>query len=342
MHAPLIFHRPVNTSGRSTDKSDIRIEQEDRNSKRQIIAKRAARRTLRITGVVLAVVLLYLIINPVMNAESKTITLGLRNVSYPVDNPPGDIINDQFRIRTRDISLDVEDAALILIDVWDTFQERHRIDSSIGKLIKTKIAPLLKAARKAEMLVIHAAHRPVGWDGVNKEPELDLRSPWSGGFISVPQDVKESMKGKDVWPPLEFIFRVNEFRPYARNDRPAYLSYPKVLGINKAALPRKRPKEFIESDEGNVFSLLKRFKIKHLFYAGGAADQCILARPVGIRRMAARGFNIILLRDAVYATSYYDEAGKGHSLLKPAIKEVEIQHGFSALSTDLIEVLNQR
>jgi len=324
------------------DKSDIKIEQDDHNSKRQIIIKKAAGNTIRITGVVLAVVLLYLIINPVMNAESKTITLGLRNVSYPVDNPPGDIINDQFRIRTREISLKVEDAALILIDVWEIYRERHRVDSSIGKLIKTKIAPLLKTARKAEILIIHAAHRPIGWDGVNKQPDLDLRSPWSGGFTSVPQDVKESMKGKDVWPPLEFIFRVNEFHPYAINSRPAYLNYTKVLGIDKAALPRKRPKEFIESDEGKVFSLLKRFKIKHLFYAGGAADQCILARPVGIRRMATRGFNVILLRDAVYATSYYDESGKGHSLLNPAIKEVEIQHGFTARSTDLIEVLNQR
>jgi len=330
----------VNTSGRSIDKLYHKTTKYAHYSKQ--LTKKVVGIILRIAKVVLAVILLYLLINPVTNAESKTITLGLRNVSYPVDNPPGDIINDQFRIRTRDISLKVEEAALILIDVWEIYRERHRVDSSIGKLIKTKIAPLLKAARKAEMLVIHAAHRPIGWDGVNKLPDLDLRSPWSGGFTSVPQDVKESMKGKDVWPPLEFIFRVNGFHPYATNSRPAYLRYPKVLGINKAALPRKGPNEFIESNEDKVFSLLKRFKIKHLFYAGGAADQCILARPVGIRRMAARGFNIILLRDAVYATSYYDESGKGHSLLNPAIKEVEIQHGFTAVSTELIEVLNQR
>ncbi len=59
---------------------------------------------------------------------------------------------------------------------------------------------------------------------------------------------------------------------------------------------------------------------------------CIVSRPVGIRRMAALGYNTIILRDATWG-SELPETWKS--------LDIEINNGFSASSEELVTYLKK-
>lgn len=260
--------------------------------------------------------------------------LTLRNVSYPVVDPGGVDMSQHWQRRERTVSVPLAQTALILIDVWDIASEREH-NSPVGdRIVRTAIAPLLQAARAADLLVVHAAHRPVGWDGRNTGPRIDARSGDSMARDQLPEEVSRQPVDLNQWPPREFVYRVGEHGQFARNDNPAYLPYAHVQGLHPDALPVKRAREVIESDFDRVQSLLREHRILHLLYVGEWTNGCVVMRPVGIRRMSALGYNTIILRDATWGSELAD-TWDTMEVTRGAVMDIEILNGFSALASEV-------
>ena len=115
--------------------------------------------------------------------------LTLRNVSYPPTDPGAPDLSAHWMRRERSATLPVDQTALVLIDVWDVESERAMNAPAGDRIVEERIAPLLEAARAADLLVIHAVHRPIGWDGINTGPSLDARGPDSCARDELPKEV---------------------------------------------------------------------------------------------------------------------------------------------------------
>ena len=74
----------------------------------------------------------------------------------------------------------------------------------------------------------------------------------------------------------------------------------------------------------------------HLFYAGFAANVCVLYRDYGTRAMAKRGYNVILLRDGTCAIEA-DVTLQDERLLEAAILGIEMWVGSSTTSQALLD-----
>lgn len=270
--------------------------------------------------------------------KKSMIEIDVRNASYPLNDPGDNDLFKYYELRERKIQIPVNQAALILIDTWDI--ERKRFEESkayydIGKEIK----PLLEMSRKINMLVLHAPHRPIGWDGINHlQKDIDLRGASDTPRLKIPEWVENKID-KDHWPPVEFIFRVGEYSIYSRYSNPLYIPYAKILGIHKDLLPKKRKKEFIESSLDKILKILKDNKILHLLYVGGATNQCIVQRPVGIRNMSALGYNTIIVRGATIGSELYSTY-EPKKVTENAILDIEINNGFSVDKDNLLNAFH--
>ncbi len=266
--------------------------------------------------------------------------LTLRNVSYPADDPGDADLSRHWTRHERTVQVPVRQTALILIDVWDIEAERQPNPPVGDRIVHAAIAPLLEAARAADLLVIHAAHRPVGWDGRNTAPRADYRSGGSMARDQLPAEVARQPVDPKQWPPREFVYRVGEYGRFARNDSPAYLPYAYVKGIHPGALPVKRDREHIESGFGRVQDLLRENKILHLLYVGEWTNGCVVMRDVGIRRMSALGYNTIILRDATWGPELAD-TWETMEVTRGAVTDIEILNGFSALASEVTAELRR-
>lgn len=266
--------------------------------------------------------------------------LTLRNVSFPAEDPGDQNLNNHWRRHERTVEMPVEQTALILIDVWDIESEREPNPPVGDQIVHTAIAPLLEAARAADMLVIHAAHRPVGWDGLNTGPRADYRGGDAMARDQLPPEVAAQPINPDEWPPREFRYRVGEYGQFARNDRPAYMPYAYVRGIHPGALPVRRDREFIESAFDQVQSLLRENGILHLLYVGQWTNGCVVMRDVGIRRMSALGYNTVILRDATWGPELAD-TWDTMEVTRGAVMDIEILNGFSALAAEVTAELQR-
>jgi nicotinamidase-related amidase len=266
--------------------------------------------------------------------------LTLRNVSYPAVDPGTPDMSVHWQRRERKVRVPVAQTALILIDVWDIASEREHNPPVGDRIVHTAIAPLLQAARAADMLVIHAAHRPVGWDGKNTAPRIDARAGDSMARDQLPEEAARQPVDPNQWPPREFVYRVGEHGQFARNDSPAYLPYAYVKGIHPGALPVKRDREYLESDFDRVQTILRENRILHLLYVGEWTNGCVVMRPVGIRSMSALGYNTIILRDATWGPELAD-TWDTMEVTRGAIMDIEILNGFSALASQVTAELRR-
>ena len=84
-----------------------------------------------------------------------------------------------------------------------------------------------------------------------------------------------------------------------------------------------------------LHDLLRANGLLHLVYVGFATNWCILNRDYGMRAMAQRGYNMILLRDATMGVEFPDTLA-AEMATEMAIREVEQQLGFSAAKDDFL------
>ena len=81
--------------------------------------------------------------------------------------------------------------------------------------------------------------------------------------------------------------------------------------------------------------MLTQKSILHLIYVGFATNWCVLGRDYGIRAMAGRGYNTILLRETTTGVEFPDTVDQLFTT-EIAIREVEQQYGFTASKKDFL------
>ncbi len=85
--------------------------------------------------------------------------------------------------------------------------------------------------------------------------------------------------------------------------------------------------------------LLSERRVLHLFYAGFAANWCLLYRDYGVLAMHGRGYEVILVRDATAGVEFHDTVNQ-LSATGMAIREMEAKWAWSTTAEALIQALN--
>ncbi|MCZ6679480.1 MAG: isochorismatase family protein [Candidatus Poribacteria bacterium] len=242
-------------------------------------------------------------------------------VRYFQDSTPADVPCREENFIRREITmpLPIEQNAFVLVDLWNV----HFIESWIERakdVTVNAVVPALNAAREAGLTIVHAPCPEVA----RQFSQLDRHTP------------PEPSPSPD-WPPPEFRSRSGEYTVY-RGPR----SQPPGIGIHWDQLAQKLAMspaiEVLDDDVviatgEQLHDLLKGRGILHLIYVGFATNWCVLGRDYGIRAMARRGYNIILLRDATTGVEFPDTLDKLF-ITEVAIREVEQQYGFTASNED--------
>jgi nicotinamidase-related amidase len=270
-------------------------------------------------------------------AKEKVLSITVRNVSYPVEDPGGNRLAQYYQLRERQMQMPLDQTALFILDTWDINNPRlqEMMRSNIGEEIK----PILAAARELDMLVMYSPSRPIGYDGIlHQQREVDLRGASASPRSEIPEWINAVEIPENLWPPIDFIYRVGKYSQYSRFSNPQYIPYTTVLGIHKDILPKKRSKEFIENNLDKIMLIFKQNKILHLLYVGEATNQCIVQRNVGIRAMSSRGFNTIIVRGATIGSELH-RTFESQQITKAAILDIEINNGFSVSKDNLLNAL---
>jgi nicotinamidase-related amidase len=225
---------------------------------------------------------------------------------------------ERFHYVEWPVSVPVQAAALVLVDVWDT----HAIASHASRtaeLARTKIRPALLAAREAGITVVHAP-----------SPAQAQRYPQSRRYAT-DEDAQEPATGRSIptvevddWPPPAFRRREGDAAQF-RRPRP-----PQPEGARRERLERgidpsvaPEPGDFVVATGDQLHRLCKDRGILHLFYAGFATNICIPFKDYAIRSFHARGYNCILLRDCTTAIEGHDTIADLTGT-KIAIRELEM------------------
>ena len=178
-------------------------------------------------------------------------------------------------------TLPLSQTAIVLVDVW----QRHYIKDPEERaeiIINSRLIPLLTAARKAGIRVIHAP-----------SPEVAVtHKNW------VKYQSREQVYPKaDDWPPADFRSSSGQYSQFAmpaepmekvRQQMPPLTFHPKVLPLEG---------EPVVANGIELHEYLKRNKLLFLLYAGFNTNACIINRDYGTIRMRDRGYRIILVRD---------------------------------------------
>jgi nicotinamidase-related amidase len=249
------------------------------------------------------------------NAMTRTLDLPCRYYRvYTDEDVPCDEPN--FGFVERSLPVPVAQAALVLVDVWST----HYIDSWLRRaagITRTRIVPLLDAARRAGMTVIHGPSPYI--------VERYYRD-------SLPEGYGTARGIAPDWPPPGFrgIYRGGEYAAFGRDPEPrlpgVYARYETELKIAEAVRPL--PGELVITDGEQMHALLRERKILHLVYAGFATNWCLFGRDYAILAMNERGYNIILVRDATTGIEFHDTVDT-LAATEMTIREIETKYGWS-------------
>ena len=224
---------------------------------------------------------------------------------------------EHFVRRQLVMELPVEQTALVLVDLWN----KHFIESWLeraGEVTREKVMPALAAARTAGLPVVHAP-----------SPEVAAQFEQLGRHTPPPPAADPD------WPPPAFRARQGEYAAF-RGPRAQPPGIPGITGLGMSPAVDVEPEEWVVATGQQLHDLCRQLGVLHLVYAGFATNWCILNRDYGLRAMARRGYNLILLRDATAGVEFPDTLD-GLLATEMAVREVEQQLGFSAANPDFIQ-----
>ncbi len=257
-----------------------------------------------------------------MNAPERAIDVPCRYYRvYTDEDVP--CVEPNFGFVERALSVPVEQAALVLVDVWST----HYIDSWLARaaeITKTKIVPLVASAREAGLTVIHAPSPSI----VEKR-----------GYQTAKPELAVSEPQTDDWPPPAFrgIYRGGEHAAFGRMSEPrlpaVYERYEVELDIAEEVRPVAD--DLVISTGPELHAVLRERGILHIFYAGFCANWCLIGRDYGILAMNERGYNIILVRDATTGIESHDTVD-ALTATEMTIREIETKNAWSATTEAVV------
>jgi len=239
-------------------------------------------------------------------------------VQYFQDSPPEGLPyrEEHFIRRHVHMPLPIEQTALVLVDMWDN----HFIESWLERaeqITREAVVPVLEAARATGLSIVHAPSPPVA----EQFEELKEHAP------PVPSASSD-------WPPAEFRSRQGEYAVF-RGPRAQPPGIPPIDRLGMSPHIEVQDGEFVVATGEQLHVLLAERGILHVVYAGFATNWCILNRDYGMRAMAGRGYNLVLLREATAGVEFPDTVAEGLAT-EMAVREVEQQLGFSAANADFL------
>ncbi len=248
-----------------------------------------------------------------------TLTMSVR---YFQDSTPDHVPcrEENFVRREVVMALPLAHTALVLVDMWDN----HFIESWLEratKITKEAVVPVLQAARGAGITVVHAPSPPIA----KTYQQLKRHTP-------APPTAQAD------WPPVEFRARSGEYAAF-RGPRSQPPGIPGIPQLGMSPLVEVREDEYVVATGDQLQEVAEERGILHMIFAGFATNWCILNRDYGMRAMAQRGYNLILLRDATAGVEFPDTVGE-HFATEIAIREVEQQLGFTAANADYFAACN--
>ena len=234
-----------------------------------------------------------------------------------------------FRHREREWSLPAEQCALVLVDCWAEHFIRSHQEAS-GRIIRERLVPAVRTARAAGVTVVHAPSPTYvqaypQWVAYASDRDLGLEPP----------------PAPDNWPPPEFRRREGEYAAFAKDPEPKiteWVQEPSHYRIAEELGPE--PGDFVVANGEQLHRLLKHRRVLHLFYAGFAANICVLFRDYGTRAMGQRGYNIVLLRDGTTGIEGH-ETVEGQWLTRAAIHSIELSTGHSCTTAEFIRACQE-
>lgn len=237
------------------------------------------------------------------------------------------INESEFQPTEELLRFPLKHCALVLVDVWD----QHHITSHQQRceaITQAVIAPLLHHARQAGLTVIHAP----GPDIAVKYPQCPTIDPSRG-------DQWLGMTTSD-WPPADYQQRSGDYAalwPATDSSLPEDVARLRTTRQIAPALEPFANEAVIATGQQLATELAAHDKLL-IFYAGFAANICLLFRDYGMRAMRGHGYDVALVRDATTAIEVA-ATYKNETLLQAAIADVEMNLGYSICSNDLIAAL---
>jgi nicotinamidase-related amidase len=233
-----------------------------------------------------------------------------------------------FRYVEDVLHIPVVESVLILVDCWSIHYCTSYL-SRTRRIIEERIVPVVSAARKTGLTVIHA--------------------PSSSVAEKYPQSLKCFEKGDEErfpryahidpeWPPAEFVERKGSYSKFNRFFSPPPESweeiYRKKLIIAEPLKPEQE--DYVVRSGRQLHKILKSLKKLHLFYAGFATNMCLQHRDYGVRAMSEMGYNIILLRDCTSAIETHNTVEE-QLATRIFAQEIEIKYAWSTTSEEFVK-----
>lgn len=223
---------------------------------------------------------------------------------------------EHFVRRFVDMHLPVCETALVLVDMWNN----HFIESWLERaeaMARGAIVPLIGAARATGLAIVHAP-----------SPHVAASYP-----AHLARHREPSLAPPPDWPPPGFRARQGEYAAF-RGPRSQPPGIP-PLEFGMSPHVEVRDEDVLLATGQQLHELCRGRGYLHLIYAGFATNWCILNRDYGMRAMAGRGYNLVLLREATMGVEYPDTVEELFAT-ELAIREVETQLGFSAGNADFV------
>jgi nicotinamidase-related amidase len=220
-----------------------------------------------------------------------------------------------------DFRFDPAKSAVIVCDMWD----RHWCTGAnvrVAALVK-RLDPLLEAARKSGMIVVHAPSDTMAYYANAPQRARILKLP----KVAPPPEQQISA------PPLPIDDSDGGCDTPGDSEHQAWKCENPGLHI--------APEDYISDNGQEIYNLLRARGVETVFYTGVHANMCILNRSFAIRQMTKWGVRCILLRDLTDAMYNPQDAPhvshqRGTELV---VEYIEKYWSPTALSTELMEGL---
>ena len=177
--------------------------------------------------------------------------------------------------------IDPADTAIIITDMWD----KHWCRGATQRVeqIAVRMEPVLEAARRAGILIVHAP-----------SDTMDFYAHAPGRLLAE--------NAPRLTPPPELEIKDG---PLPIDDRDGGCDTPgdweHRVWTRETPLLKIAPGDVISDQGGEIYNVLKARHIDTILYMGVHANMCILNRSFGVRQMSKWGFRCIIVRDLMDA-----------------------------------------
>lgn len=198
-----------------------------------------------------------------------------------------ELTEQNFQYRELDWHIPIDQAAIVCVDCWAWHFSRECMER-IDQITRQRIAPLLSAARRHGLKIVHGPASPVA----EKSP----------GWLNLLKDVKKHPAYPDSpnWPPADFMEKSGPYALFARPAEPHDQmkdDHRRTLRwYHECTVPAPGEPVIQSGEELHRWCAAQR--VLHLFFVGFNTNACIVMRDYGILAMMSRGYHGILVRDA--------------------------------------------